>query len=191
MNQDTISNKKWFSVPAEREVIKMPGPVERVGPKHPLWQKRILLEVKNIEKYLNFIMKSGGRPWFKLAPSTKKEDNFMIWKGLLNVATRPEIKFDIVVLLPATYPTDCPRALIDEIVLKKYKCSKIYTENKYTDPKTGKNFVMICHDHMKKVGEVWTPDLSIAHFFIREIHTWWSAQQNAIITEWDLAHQKS
>jgi len=185
---NTQTNKKWFMTPGERAVFKMEGPLVKVGPKHPLWPKRVKAEVLNLKRYLDYIIQSGGRPWFQLYPSTKKEHNYLIWYGHLNVATRPEIKFDIVVLLPATYPIDCPRALIHDEVLHEYKCSNIYVENKYSDPTTKKTYVMICHDHMKEVGEAWLPELTISHFFIREIHTWWEAKQNDIIEEWDKKH---
>ncbi|MBD3190077.1 MAG: hypothetical protein GF308_05515 [Candidatus Heimdallarchaeota archaeon] len=185
MAEDGTLKKRWFPVPAEHAVLKMDGLLENIGPKHPVWSKRVKAEILNIESYRKFIRKQGGIPWFHLVPSKKKAYNFLLWEGYLRVVSRPEIRFDFIILLPATYPTNCPRALIDEVVLKKYKCSKIYANNTYVDKDTKKTYVMICHDHLKEVGEVWTPSLTIAHFLIREVHTWWTAQQNLVLTTYD------
>ncbi|HMF34685.1 MAG TPA: hypothetical protein VKK79_24900 [Candidatus Lokiarchaeia archaeon] len=31
----------------------------------------------------------------------------------------------------------------------------------------------------------WEQDLGIVHFFVREVHFWWGAQENIIIQEFD------
>ena len=49
----------------------------------------------------------------------------------------------------------------------------------------GEKYVMICHEHMETVDEAWHPQLTIAHFFIREVFYWWAAQQNLIIDSWN------
>ena len=63
-------------------------------------------------------------------------------------------------------------------------CGHLYYENKWNEK--GKEYIMICHDHMVKNKTIeWTPSMTITHFFIREVWYWWAAQQSLIIKEWD------
>lgn len=185
----SMNNKAWFMVPTEEVINKMKEELHYAGPDHPLWIERVKEEIDNINLYIRFLIDQKGKPWFKLFPYMEEKFRFMIWKGYICIPYRKEVKFDIIVLLPKTYPVDCPRALIDEIILHKYSAEKIYTQCTYTDPMTNKTFVMLCHDHMRALAGNWHPSLTIAHFFIREINTWWLAMQESVLTIWDELHQ--
>ncbi len=49
---------------------------------------------------------------------------------------------------------------------------------------------MICHDHMGEIKSVWGPNLTIAHFFIREVWYWFAAMQNTIIKQWNVKNNQ-
>ncbi|MHA1303064.1 MAG: hypothetical protein ACTSQE_14240 [Candidatus Heimdallarchaeaceae archaeon] len=167
--------------------MKFPEALININPKHPKWQERVKIEILNLAKYVQFLQQKGGHSWFFLAPSKDPKFNFMKWEGYLQVATRPEIRFKIVILLPGNYPLACPRAFIEERVVEY--AGKIYTKNVWEEP-NGERFLMICHDHMKEIDNIWDPRLTIAHFFIREVFYWWAAQQNLIIEHYDKTKSK-
>lgn len=151
-------------------------------PKHPKWQERVKIEILNVAKYVKFLQRKGGRSWFFLAPNKEPKYNFMKWEGMLVVPSKPEIKFKMVILLPGNYPYSCPRAFVEEKIVDY--CGKLYLKNIWEEP-NGEKYVMICHDHMSEVEDAWKPTLTIAHFFIREVFYWWSAQQQLVIDEWN------
>ena len=74
------------------------------------------IEILNLAKYVQFLQKKGGKSWFFLAPSKNPKYNFMKWDGYLQVPSRPEIKFKMVILLPSSYPNACPRAFAEESI---------------------------------------------------------------------------
>ena len=100
---------------------------------------------------------------------------------------RPEIKFGIRIILPSEYPLVCPTAFAEKSIMD-YCAGNIYPYNIWRDLENkSKEFVMICHDHMKE-QVAWDPHLSIAHFLIREIHIWWMSKLDRVLTEWDNKH---
>lgn len=168
------------------ELIPEFGPAwANLGPKHPDWQKRIKYEIASILKYINYLKAMRNEPWFKLMPSKNPAHKFLIWEGYILIPSRPEIKFDIVLLLTSDYPKTCPRCFADESILNY--CGKLYYGNVWEQE--GKKFIMICHDHMAETN-AWQPTLGIVHFFIREVWIWWMAQQNFVVQQWDEAHKK-
>jgi len=153
-----------------------------IGPKHPNWKERVKIEILNLKKYVEYLQQKGGKSWFFLAPTKDIKYNYMKWNGYLQVPTRPEIRFKMVILLPSSYPNACPRAFAEESIAEY--AGKVFLKNIWEEP-DGEKYVMICHEHMETVDEAWSPQLTIAHFFIREVFYWWAAQQNLIIDSWD------
>jgi len=188
ISDSSAVHARWRETPAEKVLVKFPDALVNITPKNPKWLERVKIEVLNIMKYLDFLKQKGGRKWFFLAPSRDPRYNYKKWDGYLQVATRPEIKFKMVILLPSNYPYACPRAFIEERIVEY--TGKIYTKNIWTE-ENGEKYLMICHDHMAEIDGIWTPNLTIAHFFIREVFYWWAAQQNLIIDEWDKKHNKN
>lgn len=173
----------WAEGVVDQAVPKFPDAMRDVTPKHPAWKSRVKFEVEAIVRYLQFLKAKGARPWFQLTPLDNPRYNFMIWKGQLMVPDRPEVKFNIRILLTSDFPKVAPRCFAD-IDIMNY-CGKIYTKNIWKDPdEPAKQFVMICHDHMAQ-QEAWADNLGIAHFFVREVWFWWGAQQNVILQEFD------
>jgi len=171
---------KWQRSIIDELVQEFPDKWTRVGPKHPAWKDRIKLEIEKILKYVNFLKSKRNRPWFKLFPEKNPRYNYLIWTGNLVVPERPEINFEIKVLLTSEYPQACPRCFAEEKILDY--CGKIFMKNVWEQD--GKKYVMICHEHMSDT-KAWKVNLGIAHFFIRQIWVWWAAQQNVIIQEYD------
>jgi hypothetical protein len=151
-----------------------------VNPKHPAWKDRVKIEIEKIMQYINFLRKTNNKPWFKLFPEKNPRINYLIWGGNLVVPEKPEIDFDIKVLLTSEYPKVCPRCFVEEKILEY--CGKIFLKNIWEQD--GKKYVMICHEHMSNT-HLWNENLGIVHFFIRQVWIWWAAQQNVIITEYD------
>jgi hypothetical protein len=176
---------KYGYTPGEVDnvVPRFPPAIAKVTPVHPDWKNRVKLEIGAILKYLQFIKNKGARPWFHLTPFENPKYNFMIWKGFLTIPERPDILFNIRILLTSEYPKVSPRCFA-ELRISNY-CGKMYLKNVWNDPEDGKDYIMLCHDHMAE-QEAWEDDLGIAHFFIREVWYWWSAMQNMIIKEFDL-----
>ena len=178
---------RWEETPAEKVLVKFPEALLEIGPKHPRWQERIKIEILNLAKYVQFLQKKGGRSWFFLAPNKNPKFNFMKWDGYLQVPTRPEIRFKMVILLPSNYPKASPRAFAEESIAEY--AGKVFLKNVWEE-ENGEKFVMICHEHMETVDEAWHPELTISHFFIREVFYWWAAQQNIIIEHWEKKNNK-
>src|SRR5271157_164428 len=173
----------WAEGIVDQVVPKCPEKLREVNPKHPAWKTRVKFEVQALMKYLQFLKDKGTRPWFQLTPVENPKFNFMVWKGYLTVPDRSDIQFDIRILLTSDYPKVTPRCFAEQKILNY--CGKIYTKNIWNDPEeNGKPYVMICHDHMAEQN-AWEQDLGIVHFFVREVHFWWGAQQNIIIQEFD------
>lgn len=161
-------------------IPEFPQQFTAVGPKHPKWVDRVKFEIANIIKYINYLKRLSNEPWFSLVPSRNAKHNFLIWNGHILVPNRPEIKFDIKILLTSEYPKNCPRCFADESIMNY--CGKLYFGNVWEQDNS--KYIMICHDHMSET-QAWKPTLGIVHFFIREIWIWWMAQQNFIIQNWD------
>jgi hypothetical protein len=197
-SEEKNAGKSWQVGIAELQVPPFSAQWEAVGPRHPQWFKRIELEGVLLKKYLDYLKSENSPPWFKIMPDMKPPINGTVWRGFISVPTRPEIKFDMVILLSADYPKVSPRAFVEERLIG-LAGSKIYTKNRFPpakepnpatgewpkDPVTGKSFVMICHDHMSQLEGAWTANLGIAHFFIREVWYWFAAMQNFIIEDFD------
>jgi len=169
---------------------------ESVGPKNPQWKERIKLEIYSLKKYIDYLASENSKPWFKIMPDMAGKIPGVIWRGFICVPSRPEIKFDLLIVLSGEYPRVPPKAFIEDSVIR-LAGSKIYVKNRFPpgtdsvtgdwhkDPQTGKSFVMICHDHMAELENAWNPSLGIVHFFIREIWYWFAAMQNFIIEDYD------
>ncbi|MHA1612151.1 MAG: hypothetical protein ACTSYU_08885 [Promethearchaeota archaeon] len=182
-NSDSEPKNTWNIGLAERYVPIFKDQWRSVGPKHPNWHQRVKLEIVALSKYINFLKSELPRPWFILKPDPNPKYNFVIWRGYLTIPARPEIRFEMVILLNSEYPKVIPRCLLEEKIIDY--CGKIYLKNTWTDPNTGKKFVMICHDHMSEVTDAWQSNLGIVHFFIREVWYWFGAMQNIIIAAYD------
>jgi hypothetical protein len=57
----------------------------------------------------------------------KPRYNYLIWSGNLLVPEKPEVKFNIKVLLTSEYPKVCPRCFYEEKILEY--CGKIFLKN--------------------------------------------------------------
>lgn len=178
--------KKYHGTLAERYVPAFAEKWGEIGPRHPVWENRVKLEKANLTKYTSFVKSSNQKCWFDLHNAINLEYNHTVWKGHLTVATRPEITFKFIVLLSSEYPVVIPRAFIEEKAVPY--AGKLYMRNTWFDHDEDINYVMLCHDHMEEIKGIWSPDLSIAHFLIREVFIWWAAMQNTIVEEWDKAH---
>ncbi|MHA1284375.1 MAG: hypothetical protein ACTSVV_06950 [Promethearchaeota archaeon] len=177
-----MSNAKpqWQRSIVDELIQEFKGEWVNVGPKHPAWKDRVKLEIEKIMKYINYLKYTNNKPWFRLFPEKNPRLNYLIWTGNLIVPERPEINFEIKVILTSEYPKVCPRCFIEEKIVDY--CGKIFLKNIWQQQ--GKKYVMICHEHMSKT-QAWESNLGIVHFFIRQIWVWWAAQQNIIIQEFD------
>lgn len=186
MGNKKNEGKNWQSGLAERFVPPLDNKWAEVGPRHPKWKERVKQELMALAKYVEFLSSEYPRPWLRLKPDRDPRYNYMIWRGFIQVPSRPEVKFDMLILLSSEYPVVIPRCFLEESV-EKYS-GKLYIKNRYQDKASGKTYIMICHDHMGEVKNAWEPNLGIAHFFIREVWFWFAAMQNHILTEWDKQH---
>lgn len=171
---------RWQKSILDEIVKEFPDQSINVGPKHPAWKDRVKLEIERIMQYINFLRRTQNKPWFRLLPERNPRYNYLVWGGNLLVPERPEINFDIKVLLTSEYPKVCPRCFAEEEIVEY--CGKIFLKNIWEQD--GKKYVMICHEHMTNT-HAWKEKLGIAHFFIRQVWVWWAAQQNLIIKEYD------
>lgn len=182
-------SNEWQRTKVEKQVPEFIPKWSEVNPKHPAWKDRIRLEVVLLKKYLEFLKSEGAMPWFQLKPDTDEKYRWLRWFGFLRIPQRPELQFNIIILLPPEYPLVFPRCFIEERIAK-YCGGKLYLKNRIKGS-DGIPYVMICHDHMNDLN-AWKPTLGIAHFFIREVWYWWSAQINFIIRMYDeLEHKKA
>lgn len=184
------SSKYLDDNPAERVIIKFPSQVAQIGPRHSLWSKRVSLEIKNLMQFIDYLKGQENALWFFLKPCQDKKYNFQRWDGELKIPTRPDISFKLRIVLTSEYPRVFPRAFAEEKI-KDYCAGNIYPKHVWQDnPKdpNSERYIMICHDHMSEQEGAWSPNLSIAHFFIREVWYWWMAKINRVIHEWDAAH---
>ena len=171
--------------PAEKVLITFPQELTSLGPTHSAWSKRVAIEIKNLMKYIDYLKSQNNSLWFFLKPSNKKQYNYQKWDGFLKIPNRPDIEFEIRIILTSEYPKVYPRAFAESSIIH-YCAGNIFPKNiwKDADDPNSKEFVMICH-HMKDTDDAWNPQLSIAHFFLREIWYWWSSKTNRVIYEWD------
>ncbi|MHA2365098.1 MAG: hypothetical protein ACXAC7_14160 [Candidatus Hodarchaeales archaeon] len=172
--------------PAEKSIIVFPKQLTNVTPSHPAWSKRVSLEIRNLMQFIDFLKKKPNSLWFFLKPCDDRRFNFQRWDGSLKIPSRPDIAFNLRIVLTSEYPKVFPRAFAEESI-KDYCAGNIYPKNIWQDNSKDPNsskFIMICHDHMKDT-KAWQPELSIAHFFIREVWFWWTSKINRVIIEWD------
>jgi hypothetical protein len=171
-------DNRWQRSILDEMIQEFPDQWIAITPKHPAWKDRVKLEIEKIMNYIKFLRNTNNKPWFKLFPERNPRYNYLIWAGNLTVPEKPEINFEIKVLLTSEYPRVCPRCFIDEEILEY--CGKIFLKNVWEQD--GKKYVMICHEHMSNT-HAWNERLGIVHFFIRQVWVWWAAQQNIIIDE--------
>lgn len=152
------------------------------GPGHNLWEKRVGLEIENLRALLGFLEERNNALWFFLMPHHDPKFQYRVWNGHLKIPTRKDIQFDLRVVLTSEYPRVFPRAFVEESLVD-YAAGNLYVESRW-EVNESKPFVMICHDHIKD-QQFWSPNLSIAHFLLREIWMWWNAKSNTIINLWD------
>ena len=181
--------KSWQSSLAEQYVQPLEERWGTVGPKSPLWKERVKLEVLTLTEYIKFLSSEYPFPWLYLKPDQNPKYNYMVWKGFIQVPKIPEIKFDMLILLSSEYPTVIPRCFLEKKIADY--TGKLYPNNTFKDPETQKEHIMICHDHMGEVKRVWAPNLTIAHFFIREVWYWFAAMQNTIVKQWNKINHDS
>ena len=174
------SKNRWQRSILDELIQEFDDKWSKVGPKHPAWKDRVKIEIEKVINYISFLKNTQNKPWFKLFPEKNPLYKYLIWSGNLLVPERPEIKFNIKVLLTSEYPKVCPRCFVEEKILNY--CGKIFLKNIWEQE--SKKYVMICHEHMSDT-HAWKTNLGIAHFFIRQVWVWWAAQQNVIIKEFD------
>ncbi|TXT63147.1 MAG: hypothetical protein BAJALOKI1v1_780010 [Promethearchaeota archaeon] len=171
---------RWQRSILDEVIEEFPSEWVYIGPKHPAWRDRIKLEIEKILKYVEFLKINHSRAWFKLFPEKDRRYNYLVWTGEIVVPERPEIKFEIKLLLTSEYPKVSPRCFAEEKIVDY--CGKLFLKNIWVQ--NGKKYIMICHEHMANT-QAWNNHLGIAHFFIRQVWVWWAAQQNVIIKEFD------
>ena len=180
-------SSRLFKSPAENVLKEFPSNLIQVNPKHNLWEKRVLVEAHNIKEYLAYLDSKIDQMWFFLKPSRDKQYNYKRWDGNIKVPYRPDIEFEIRVILPTGYPLISPTCFAEKKIME-YCAGHIYPYNIWKDIEgpdaSPKEFVMICHDHMKE-QVAWDPHLSIAHFLIREVQIWWMSKINTVLNEWN------
>ncbi|MFX1521828.1 MAG: hypothetical protein ACFFCD_18135 [Promethearchaeota archaeon] len=187
-----VKSKTYNPTEAERDTLmEFPEEFKTVGPKHEAWNDRIKDEIDKIMAYTKWLTDKQGSPWFRLRP--RKLYNFRIWDGYIQIPSRPEIKFKIVVVLSKEYPKDFPKCYVHESILPYTE--KLFPNMIWKDHNTNETYVLICHQHMEPgtslyVNEIWKPTLSIAHYFVREVRFWWSDIQNNLIEQWDKLHRR-
>ncbi|MBN1800750.1 MAG: SIR2 family protein [Candidatus Lokiarchaeota archaeon] len=178
----------WMPTVAEYFIPNFPSKAGTIGPRHPAWKSRVKLEIAAMMQYLNYLKtmgsSTGGAPWFLLVPEKDPKYNYMIWRGHLLVISDPRIRFEIVVLLSSEYPKTIPRAFVEDKIMQY--CGKIYTKNEWKEK--DKKYVMISHDHMGIVGNIWNPTSGIVHFFIRQVWYWFACQIPFICRTWEEKH---
>ena len=171
--------------PAEKVLLVFPPELTSLGPSHPAWSKRVAIEIKNLMQYIDFLKAQHNSLWFFLKPSDRKEYNYQRWDGFLKIPNRPDIEFELRIILTSEYPKVFPRAFAESSIMN-YCAGNIFPKNIWKDSEpNSKEFIMICHDHMKETDNAWNPQLSIAHFFLREVWYWWNSKINRVIYEWD------
>ena len=191
LNRDDVGDKMtnnglsedylWHRTIIDESVPEFPPNIANIGPKDgSAWIQRVKFEIKYLLKLLDYLKGCNENCWFKLFPDSARSYNYLVWGGHLCIPERPEIKFDIKVVLTSEYPKNFPRCFIEEEAVKY--CDKIFLKNVWNQ--NGKIYKMICHQHLRD-GSVWKTNLGIAHFFIREIWVWFAVQQNYIINEYD------
>ena len=180
-----MSELKLLENPAEAYIKEFTdSPIALVSPSSVNWNSRVALEIKNLMSYIDYLKRLENSLWFFLKPSTDKRYNFQRWDGVLKVPTRPDIQFELRIILTSEYPYVYPRAFAEESI-KDYCAGNIYPKNIWQDTENpSKNFIMICHDHMKEL-KAWSPGFSLTHFLVREVYYWWMAKLNRVIIEWD------
>lgn len=182
------ANRSWNTGLAEQYVPLFEKNFECVGPKNKLWMERVKREIQALSQYVTFLKSELPRPWFLLKPDRNPKYNYCIWRGFLQVPEYPEIKFEMVILLNSEYPKVIPRCLLEEKIVDY--SGKLYLKNIWVDPESKRRYIMICHDHMSQLENVWAPNLGIVHFFIREVWFWFAAMQNIIIDAYQAKHGK-
>ena len=159
-------------------------PVMKISPSSTEWNSRVALEIKNLMSYIDYLKGVDRGLWFFLRPCTDKKYNFQRWDGVLKVPGRPDIEFELKIILTSEYPHVYPRAFAEEKI-KEYCAGNIYPKNIWQDSENpSKNYIMICHDHMTDL-QAWNPGFSLTHFLVREVWYWWMSKLNRVIVEWD------
>jgi hypothetical protein len=184
---DYMSEMRLLENPAEEYIAEFTNtPLALISPSSLNWNSRVALEIKNLMNYIDYLKTINNGVWFFLKPSIDKRYNFQRWDGILKIPARPDIQFDLRIILTSEYPYVFPRAFAEESI-KNYCAGNIFPKNIWRDDShdtNSKNYIMICHDHMKEL-HAWNPGLSITHFLIREVWYWWMSKMNRIIQEWD------
>lgn len=166
----------------EKELVHIENQYKNSTPKDSNWIERVKLEMKNIAKYLDYLNNQTHSLWFYLVPNRDTKNNFRIWEGYLKIPQRNNVQFDMIIILSSQYPKVYPRAFIEEKIIK-YAAGNLYHTTEYIH--NNKKYIMICHDHIDELN-LWTPDLTIAHFLLREVLVWWNSKLSTITKKIDL-----
>lgn len=187
LNRDDVGNESipddhlYHQTILDQQLSEFPPEIASITPKDGLlWDKRIKIEIQYLMKLLNYLKLYNGLPWFRLYPEKTRKYKYLVWGGYISIPEKPEIKFDIKVLITSEYPKACPRCFIDKEI-EKYS-DKIFLKNIWKQD--GKTYKMICHEHITKKN-VWKETFGIAHFLIRQIWIWFAVQQNYIMAEYE------
>ena len=111
------SKNRWQRSILDELIQEFDNKWSMIGPKHPAWKDRVKIEIEKVINYISFLKNTQNKPWFKLFPEKNPRYNYLIWSGNLLVPERPEINFEIKVLLTSEYPTVCPRCFAEEKIL--------------------------------------------------------------------------
>jgi len=190
-----LNTAKWQLGKAELHVPPFAPQWQDVGPQNANWGQRLQLEIILLTKYIDYLKSEKVNPWFFIKPDPDPKYRGMLWRGYI-VISKYNIRYDLVILLSKEYPKMAPRAFIEDS-LTELAGSRIYVKNRFPpssdsssqinaiDNVTKKSFVMLCHDHITEVEGVWSNNLGITHFFIREVWFWFAAMYNVIISEYE------
>jgi hypothetical protein len=158
----------------------------QIGLNHPIWRDRVKIEILNLSDYTRFIVLDNSTPWLFINLKRDPKFNFMIWRGYLLCPRRPDIYFDMVILLSKEYPKVIPRYFLEKSILDY--SGKMYTKNKWIDHLSKKKFFIIYDYDMTEAVGAWEPTIGNAHFFVRIIWYWFVAIQRLIILKWNKHH---
>lgn len=121
------SKNRWQRSILDELIQEFDDKWSKVGPKHLAWKDRVKIEIEKVINYISFLKNTQNKPWFKLFPEKNPRYKYLIWSGNLLVPERPEINFNIKVLLTSEYPKVCPRCFAEEKILNY--CGKIFLKN--------------------------------------------------------------
>ncbi|MEM2637601.1 MAG: hypothetical protein QXL15_04570 [Candidatus Korarchaeota archaeon] len=184
--KEQSTRKRWIKTEIDEILPELPAPLIHVGPKHPSWMKRVKLENIIFENYIKYLIAHNISPWINIIHSDDPADKGFVWEGSVWMPQNPRINFSLIILVPSNYPIVPPRAFLEDTIME-YVQKKIYVGGKLE--RHGKKYVMLCHDHLKEIENIWKPTYTLTHFIIHEVWYWWNAMVGEIEKVWNERHK--